>query len=108
MPRRIGLAFLLLAAGVVVGVSLRPNVAADPPKEKEKEEPKEKPIPIDDVRTRSILGDLGYKFGTIVTVEGEVADDYYRKRKADSGQTLLRVKSVDELVDKLRNEAKVI
>ena len=94
MPRRIGLVVLLLAVGVFVGVSLRPNLAADPPKEKE-EEKKEKPIPIDDVRKRGILGDLGHKFGTIVTVEGEVADDYYRKLKKDSGQTLLVVKSVN-------------
>ncbi len=92
MPRRITLAFLLLAAGVVVGVSLRPNLAADPPKEEVK---KEKPIPIDEVRKRGILGDLGHEFGTIVTVEGEVADGDYTKKKIDSTQTLLRVQSVN-------------
>lgn len=91
MPRRIALTFLLLAVGVVIGVTLRPNVAADPPKD----EKKEKPIPIDEVRKRGVLGDLGHPLGTIVTVEGEVADDYYRKRKADSGYHLLRIKSVN-------------
>jgi hypothetical protein len=91
MPRRIAFTFLLLAVGIVIGVMLRPNIAADPPKE----EKKEKPIPIDEVRKRGILGDLGHPLGTIVTVEGEAADDYYRKRKADSGHTLLRVKSVN-------------
>lgn len=91
MPRRIGIAFLLLAVGVVIGVTLRPNIAADPPKE----EKKEKPIPIDEVRKRGVLGELGHPLGTIVTVEGEAADENFRKWKADSGHTLLRIKSVN-------------
>lgn len=90
MPRRIALTFLLLAVGVVIGVTLRPNIAADPPKDE-----KEKPIPIDELRKRGVLGDLGHPLGTIVTVEGEAADDDYRKLRADLGERLLRVKSVN-------------
>lgn len=92
MPRRIGIAVLLLAVGVVIGVALRPNVAADPPKE----EKKEKPIPIDEVRKRGVLGDLGYPLGTIVTIEGEVEEfDGLKHGKALESKTLLRVKSVN-------------
>lgn len=99
MSRRIGITVVLLAVGVVIGMTLRPNIAADPPKE----EKKEKPIPIDEVRKRGILGDLGHPLGTIVTIEGEVADDSFRKRKADLGHTLLRIKSVNgsELKDEV-------
>ena len=92
--RRIGLAFLLLVAGVLVGVSLRPNLAADPPKEKE-EEKKEKPIPIDEVRKRGILGDLGHPLGTIVRVEGEVIAWEGKYGKASESETLLHMETVN-------------
>lgn len=91
MPRRIGIAVVLLALGVVIGATLRPNLAADPPKE----EKKEKPIPIDEVRKRGVLGDLGHPLGTIVRIEGEAADGKDTGAKGDEGQTLLRVKSVN-------------
>ena len=91
MPRRLGLAVVLLALGVVIGVTLRPNLAADPPKE----EKKEKPIPIDEVRKRGVLGALGHPLGTIVTVEGEAFDGDETKWKWDATKTLLRVKTVD-------------
>jgi hypothetical protein len=99
MPRRIGIAVLLLVVGVVIGVTLRPNIAAEPPKD----EKKEKPIPINEVRKRGVLGDLGHPLGTIVTIEGEAADESYRKLKADSGHTLLRIKFVNgtELKDEV-------
>lgn len=79
MSRRLGITVVLLAIGVVIGLTLRPNVAADPPKE----EKKEKPITIDEVRKRGVMGDLGHPLGTIVTIEGEAADDDYRKLRAD-------------------------
>jgi hypothetical protein len=91
MPHRITFAFLFLAVGVLIGFSLRPNVAADQPKE----EKKDKPIPIEEVRKRGVLGQLGHPLGTIVTVEGEAADEDYRRLKADMGHTLLRIKSVN-------------
>ena len=93
MPRRIAFTFLLLAVGIVIGVMLRPNIAADPPKE----EKKEKPIPIDEVRKRGVLGDLGHPLGTIVTVEGEATDGKETGAKGDDGQTLLRVKSINSV-----------
>lgn len=92
MPRRLGIAVVLLALGVVIGATLRPNLAADPPKE----EKKEKPIPIMDVWTRGILGQLGHPLGTVVRIEGEVeAYDGLKHGKALEGKTLLRVKLVN-------------
>jgi hypothetical protein len=91
MPRRIALAFLLLAVGVIIGVTLRPNLAAEPPKE----EKKEKPITLDELSRRGVEGQLGQTLGTVVTIEGEVVDGSYTGKKAHSSETLLRVTSVN-------------
>jgi hypothetical protein len=91
MPRRIVVAFVLLAVGVVIGVTLRPNIAADPPKD----EKKEKPIPIEEVRKRGVLGELGHPLGTIVRIEGLAEVGEPKDGKAADGKTLLRVQSVN-------------
>jgi hypothetical protein len=55
----------------------------------------EKSIPLADLHDRPVVGSLGHPLGTIVTVEGEVADGSYTKLKKDDGQTLLRVHAVN-------------
>lgn len=42
-----------------------------------------------------MIGSLGYALGEIIVVEGVAADENYRRRKADVGGLLLRVKSVN-------------
>jgi hypothetical protein len=54
-----------------------------------------KSITVADLRELQVIGWLGHPLGKIVTIEGIVADDYYRKYKADAGQTLLRVLTVN-------------
>jgi hypothetical protein len=55
----------------------------------------EKPIRAGELNTRGVLGDLGHPLGTVVTVEGVVADENYRMRKEDGGETLLRIQKVN-------------
>lgn len=52
-------------------------------------------ITISELNKLQVIGWLGQPLGKIVTIEGVVTDDYYRKMKVDAGQTLLRVQAVD-------------
>jgi hypothetical protein len=55
----------------------------------------EKSISLSDLQNRPVIGALDYPLGTIVTIEGVVADGSYTKLKADDGKTLLRVQMVN-------------
>jgi hypothetical protein len=55
-----------------------------------------KAIPVSVLNDRQVIGRLGHPLGTIVVVEGVVADGSYTKAKADDGHTLLRVQGVNE------------
>lgn len=52
-------------------------------------------INISELNGGSVIGSLGYALGEIIVVEGVAADENYRRRKADAGKLLLRVKSVN-------------
>ncbi|MGI8554792.1 MAG: hypothetical protein ACR2LT_00315 [Pyrinomonadaceae bacterium] len=52
-------------------------------------------ISISDLNNRKVIGLLGYALGETVVIEGVVADENYRRRKADVGELLLRVQSVN-------------
>ena len=54
-----------------------------------------KPIHISQLNRRKVIGSLGHPLGTVVTVEGIAADESYTRRKADAGETLLRVQTVN-------------
>jgi hypothetical protein len=55
----------------------------------------EKSIPLADLHDRPVVGSLGHPLGTIVTIEGEVADGSYTNLRKDEGLTLLRVHAVN-------------
>jgi len=57
--------------------------------------PPDKSIPLADLRDRPVMGSLGHPLGTIVVIEGEVADESYTNLKEDDGATLLRVRAVN-------------
>ena len=46
----------------------------------------------------SVVGMLGQPLGTVVTIEGVVVEDDYRRMKEDQGKTLLKVEKVDGVV----------
>ncbi len=52
-------------------------------------------IQISRLNSCKVIGFLGYPLGEIVTIEGIVADEEYTRRKADTGETLLRVQAVN-------------
>ena len=54
-----------------------------------------KPIPVSDLQDHQVIGRLGHPLGTIIVVEGVVADGSYTKAKGDHGRTLLRVHAVN-------------
>jgi hypothetical protein len=53
-----------------------------------------KSITVSELNQLQVIGLLGHPLGTIVTIEGVVADDSYRIMRADLGHTLLRVQTV--------------
>jgi hypothetical protein len=56
---------------------------------------KTKSITVGELSNLEVIGGLGHPFGKIVTIEGVVADEDYRKLKGDLGHRLLRIHSVD-------------
>lgn len=52
-------------------------------------------IPVAELSRMQIIGWLGQPLGKICTVEGVVADEDYRRAKADLGHTLLRIQAVN-------------
>ncbi len=54
-----------------------------------------KSITVQELASIEVIGWLGRPLGTIVTVEGIVADGSYTMTKADDGCTLLRIETVD-------------
>lgn len=70
----------------------------------------EKMITLSELNKSRIIGCLGRPLGSVVTIEGIVVDDYYRKMKSDEGETLLKVQKVDgkalsgEIIIPLRQE----
>ncbi|MHC9543455.1 MAG: hypothetical protein AB9903_28425 [Vulcanimicrobiota bacterium] len=55
----------------------------------------EKTITLSELNKSRIIGYLGRPLGSIVTIEGTVVDDCYRKMKSDEGEILLKVQKVD-------------
>ncbi len=53
------------------------------------------PVNVNELNRRKVIGTLGLELGTIVTIEGIVADESYRRERSDVGETLLRVQSVN-------------
>lgn len=53
-------------------------------------------ISVQELNKMQVIGWLGQPLGRIVTIEGLVAGDDYRRMKADLGHTLLRVRAVNE------------
>ena len=53
------------------------------------------PIKVSDLNDRPVIGELGLPLGKIVTIEGRVADGAFTHKKADAGETLLRIQKVD-------------
>lgn len=47
------------------------------------------------LNSEKVIGSLGRSLGEVVTVEGLVADENYTRRKAESGELLLRVQAVN-------------
>lgn len=55
----------------------------------------DKTITYAELNTHKIIGSLGHPLGTVLTIEGVVVPDDYRRMKGDSGATLLKIESVD-------------
>ena len=52
-------------------------------------------IPVIKLNRSKVIGSLGLPLGEVVTIEGITADGEYTRRKADAGETLLRVQTVN-------------
>lgn len=52
-------------------------------------------IPVIKLNRNKVIGSLGRPLGEVVTIVGIVADGDYTRRKADAGETLLRVQTVN-------------
>jgi hypothetical protein len=96
MPRQIRTVAPIVAVAVATLCPTATTVADKPP------EPV-RPITLAELSERQILGSLGHPLGTLLTVEGVVADGTYTKLKYDAGHTLLRVQVVEgkELKDEV-------
>ncbi len=81
--------YLLFGAAIAVTV-----LSTIGPTRAEKE-PKVKAISAAHLNTIPVIGRLDQPLGTIVTIEGVVADESYTNRKLDLGHTLLRVQTVN-------------
>ena len=94
-------AVVVLSAGVAGCAALPAGPAAGPPLVRSgtasADKPPEpaRPIPVSDLHDRQVIGRLDHPLGTIVVVEGVVADGSYTKAKGDDGHTLLRVQAVN-------------
>jgi len=55
----------------------------------------ESTITISELNGRKIAGVLGVPLGKVVSIEGAVVIDSFRKMKSDEGETLLKVERVD-------------
>jgi hypothetical protein len=53
-------------------------------------------VRVSQLRLNNVIGRLGHSLGEVVTVAGVVADENYTRKKADTGQLLLRVQSVND------------
>lgn len=53
------------------------------------------PIHVSDLNDRPVIGRLGHPLGTIVQVGGVIADGSHTRMKADEGEILLRIQSVN-------------
>lgn len=54
-----------------------------------------KPINMSRLTSSKVIGTFGRPLGEVVSIEGIAADENYTRRKADTGQTLLRVLAVN-------------
>lgn len=57
--------------------------------------PNTKPIHVSRLNSSNVIGSLGRPLGEVVTIEGIAADENYTRRKADTGEILLRVQAVN-------------
>ena len=82
------LATVLAIAAVSGGISVLSHGSDDQP-------PRTEPIPVAELERGSVVGHLGQPLGKIVTIQGIVADGRFTRAKADEGETLLRVRTVN-------------
>lgn len=57
--------------------------------------PRSNPIHVSVLNSAIVVGSLGVPLGEVLTIEGIAADENYTKRRADSGDILLRVQTVN-------------
>lgn len=53
------------------------------------------PVSVKDFRTSKVIGYLGHPLGTVVRITGKCIDGDETRRKANAGQTLLQVQTVN-------------
>jgi hypothetical protein len=76
------LAAALIAAALFISLAVHGNAG-------------ESAITISELNGRKITGVLGAPLGKVVSIEGTVVADCFRKMKSDEGETLLKVERVD-------------
>jgi hypothetical protein len=59
-------------------------------------------INVSELNSRKVIGRLGYELGSVITIDGLVADENYRREREDLGEILLRVQTVNG--KRLKNE----
>ena len=88
MLRGIGAAAPIMAVAITFLVPGGMSIADKPPEKK-------KSITVAELQEMQVLGSLDHPLGEIVTIEGVVAGEDYRRDKGDLGHTLLRIQSVN-------------
>jgi hypothetical protein len=90
---------ILLATGLVTGIvssfgfpQAKDNEAFRQERQADKQA---KSISVSELADQQVVGWLGHSLGKIVTIEGIVADQNYRRMKIDSGSLPLRVQRVN-------------
>ena len=83
----------LLRSIFVIGLAMTLSGSSESSLQKARDD--SKPLTIAEVNRRKVIGELGHPLGTVVTIEGQAADETYTREKSDAGRTLLRVKSVN-------------
>jgi hypothetical protein len=59
-------------------------------------------INVSELNSRKVIGRLGYELGSVISIDGIVADENYRREREDLGEILLRVQAVNG--KRLKNE----
>lgn len=79
---------------LIVGLTAGPTwLVADA--QSQRTRPNTNTIHVSRLNKSKVVGSLGRPLGEVVTIEGIAADESYTRRKADTGDTLLRVQAVN-------------